>query len=152
MALTKVPGTMVSPAQSGSVIQTVQGTSTTAVSTTSTSYVTTGLTASITPLFSTSKILIIITARVSTAASGNTVQLGIVRGASTFIANGYSIYSASAGNLVPTTTIQYLDSPSTTSSTSYTLYFGSTAGSSINIQGNSASDFPAVITIMEIAQ
>ena len=47
------------------VLQVVQGTLLTATSTTSTSLVTTGLTASITPLFSTSKIAIFITAPVS---------------------------------------------------------------------------------------
>jgi hypothetical protein len=142
-------------ASAGSVLQVVSATSGTQVSTTSTSPVTTGLAASITPKFSTSKILVLFNFKLARGLSGADGSMGgtvrIYRGASSvftpsaFLGFSYPVSTASylmaAGN--------YLDSPATTSSTTYTIYFNTTtAGAQITYttDGDSGS-----ITLMEIA-
>jgi hypothetical protein len=144
----KVPKSLL---PTGSVLQVVNATSTTSVSTTSTSLVTTNFSASITPTSSSSKIFILINARCNTGAAGNNTSFAIYRGATNLTGStGYAIFS-SGSNISPMTTLSWLDSPSTTSSTTYTLYFASSSGTSIGLQGNGSADFPAVITLMEIA-
>jgi hypothetical protein len=131
-------------ASAGQVLQVVQGsTNSGLVSTTSTSYVTTNLSASITPKFSTSKILILVTGPHYVTAT-NTAYLAIYRGASSIaqitqlsLTGGWC---PSAGN--------YLDSPATTSATTYTVYF-KTSGGTTYFGGDSPN--VNTITLMEIA-
>ena len=142
-------------ASAGSILQVVNATSGTQVSTTSTSPVTTGLAASITPKFSTSKILVLFNFKMSRAQSGTDGAFGatikIYRGASSIFTPcaylGFSYpypfanYTMANGN--------YLDSPATTSSTTYTMYFNTTEASRqvvYTTDGDSGS-----ITLMEIA-
>jgi hypothetical protein len=139
--------------QTGEVLQVVQGTSTASVTTSVTGFVTTGLTASITPLFSTSKILITVTGGDwDTNAAGYQI-LGTVYRNSTNLGGGTNfcltdVYSASTRSIFPVS-IQYLDSPATTSSTSYTLYFNS-AGGTNTVKYNTQNGI-GIITLMEIA-
>jgi len=140
---------------SGSVLQVVQATlNTTIVTTSSTSYVTTGLTASITPKFATSKILVTITGGDwDNNSSGQQVYSTIYRN-STNLGAGSSqqfsdIYGASSRVIAPVC-LQYLDSPATTSSTAYTLYFYS-GGSPNTVKYNSQGG-TGVIILQEIAQ
>jgi len=136
------------------VLQVVQGTTTSSTSTTSTNFTATSLTASITPLFSTSKILIITSSMHQIINSAGSAGLGLA-----IYKNGSSVYSDPApyasmymGQLTanPRTrlTLNYLDSPASTSSTTYTLYFNAFNGqtSSMNIDGQTS-----FITLMEIA-
>jgi len=137
------------------VLQVVQGTYNLSSSTTGTSYVASGLTASITPLFSTSKILIITSSSItnSSAGSGGT-NLTIYRnstnlggGTATALAD-YLVNSGTSSLWVPCSII-YLDSPTTTSSTTYTLYYSvSGAGTAYATINQTLS----TITLMEIAQ
>jgi hypothetical protein len=137
----------------GSVIQVVQATLTSSFSTTAASFTSTGLTASITPQFSTSKILVLISTYGLAAVANGQASYTIYRG-STNLASGSGL-NQSFSELVATLSlvqaplaISYLDSPSTTSSTSYTLYAASiTAGNAIYI--NNASGTAAII-LMEI--
>ena len=96
------------------------------------------ITASITPLFSTSKILIMVQANVGGNTSYNQL-LAIVRGASTYINIGTSGTNNSGPGIstscrqsdndgLQPCVMTYLDSPATTSSTSYTVYLGNSAG------------------------
>jgi hypothetical protein len=138
-------------ASAGQVLQVVNATYSTATSTTSENYVTTGLTASITPKFSTSKILAFISiaqyATVDTDQSGG--SFGLYRGASE-IAN----LGGNVGYIINTTTtiiplfFQYLDSPATTSSTTYTLYFSRGSGGTVTVQRDNS---PSRMTLMEIS-
>jgi len=136
----------------GSVLQVVSTTYTTAFSTTSTTAVATGLNLSITPKFSTSKILIIVTAACRATGSGGNAYFNpyLNRNTSTTIWDGY----VQGGNFTSSdfrsaSSICYLDSPATTSSTNYALYLSMLFGSSsatLNNAGGTSS-----ITLMEVA-
>jgi len=135
------------------VLQVVQGTSNTTVSTTSASYVTTGLSASITPLFSSSKILISYFVPSATGASQSQIETTIYRGSTNIALGSFGFcetYSASGGNLQGIHASFYLDSPATTSSTTYTIYFQNpNNGLSVSVMNNNLT---GTITLMEIAQ
>lgn len=142
----------------GSVLQVVQGITTTEVTTSSSSPVDTTIAASITPTSSTSKILILATIgeAVKTNSNANTrVQLKLYKNDVNMTFNGIGFLMS--GNLYTATTLQirgslgfnYLDSPATTSALEYRLYFLSNdATSSISVQNNSS---PSTIILMEIA-
>jgi len=137
--------------QSGGVIQVVQGLSTTYTTTTSTSYVTTTVTANITPKFSTSKILIMVClngvyntntgnsgATVAIFKNGSSLSLLMVNGA--YIQDTHQQFAVLSGN--------YLDSPATTSSITYAIYFKQSYSGTVICQN---SNEQSSITLMEIA-
>jgi len=148
---------------SGKVLQVVTGTTTTAVTSTSASFVDTGLTASITPTLSTSKILVILTQNliITQSAGISNSQLGcftkLLRGATTIwgSATTESMYFYIGANSQPkeiggNIALTYLDSPATTSSTTYKTQAaldGSTANNQLNFQYLSAG---SQIILMEI--
>ena len=147
--------------QSGGVIQVVTTNKTDTFSTSSGSFVdVTGLSVSITPKFSTSTILVL--AFVNGSISGTTMMCNLVRNSTNIAqptgspANGATtnITSAATDNSKPST-IVYLDSPATTSSTTYKLQVrtenGSTTGY-VNRRADSATHaYISTITVMEIA-
>ena len=136
----------------GHVVQVVQGTYNTQTSTTSTSYVTSNLAATITPTSSDSDILI----RVNTCAyipSGLYNRMTVYRGA-TDLGSGHggstdALQSLSVGTTswIPSN-IEWLDSPSTTSATTYTMYFKASGSTAYMHNAYMIS----TITLMEIAQ
>jgi len=134
------------------VLQVIQSTYNTETSTTSGSYVTTGLSVSITPLFSTSKILILSSLPVSTSASGIAGVYSIFRNSTNLVSSGSQtslgeIASGSGGSLFACIAINYLDSPATTSSTTYAVYMFTTGTTKAQVNGQTST-----ITVMEIAQ
>jgi len=138
----------------GSVLQVVNTTYSTDTATTSTSYVDTGLSGSITPLYSTSKILVIATVNGVGKASGTQVAFKLLRGStSLFNYESSATYTANNdNNFVGSCGVEYLDSPSTTSSTTYKVQFRSVAGATIYAQSGGAGDgSTSSITLMEIA-
>ena len=145
MALTKVQTEM---AGTGSVLQVVQVTGTAQISTTSTSLVTTSFSASITPKFSNSKIYVVFMGRLFNNTTNADASLAIYRGA-TNIQNAKSLYNQT-GAVAALQTLSVLDSPATTSSTTYTMYFATSLGTTyINVNGSSDGTYS--ITLMEIA-
>jgi hypothetical protein len=134
----------------GSVIQVVTSTTTTNTNTTSTSYVTTTLSASITPQFSTSTIFVITDGAADTGTSGEQATFTLYRNNTTNLGNGstgiVNIYS-SASRVIGSVGMVYLDSPSTTSSTTYTVYMKTSGGNSINFPQQQGK---TTITLMEI--
>jgi hypothetical protein len=118
------------PAGGGKILQVVQATTTSTTATSSATFVDTALSASITPSSATSKVLVLYTqdTRIaSISASHNDIggATRLVRGATQLLAefNGPSMY---LGGLSPSSTeargcvtLAYLDSPSTTSATTY---------------------------------
>jgi hypothetical protein len=152
LTLPSTTGTLLSTAnpQSGGVIQVVQGTTTTNTSTSSTSFVSTNLTASITPKFSTSKIVAIISGAMYENASNNQGFVTLYRNAVELSGQTFgfpsSVYS-SAGGIVGAIAFSYMDSPATTSSTSYTLYIKTSAGT---LNFNNANSL-ATIILLEVA-
>ena len=152
LTLPSSTGTLLSTAnpQSGGVIQAVSVTSNISVSTSSSSFVTTGITASISPKFSTSKILVIVSLPVDTNASSCQNSLTIYRNSTNLGAglnnNALSLSYNTGGRQISGSSITYLDSPATTSSTTYTVYFASINTGTVNITGSGST-----ITLMEIA-
>jgi hypothetical protein len=136
------------------VLQVVQGSTATAVSSSTSAFVDTTLTATITPLFSTSKILVLVQQNgvtISNASASNAMDIQLVRGATglgVFI--GGLLNTNTALQQLGSTGFAYLDSPATTSATTYKTQFQSrnnTASVSVQIAGINTS----FITLMEIA-
>jgi hypothetical protein len=130
----------------GSVLQVVQGTQSAAVSNASTAFVTTGLTVSITPKFATSKILLFVNGFARTPANV-WIDFNLYK-------NGSAMYSIQAGFNFQTTSTNtsqlaavYLDSPATTASTTYALFFSAQNGTATW----NADPKITTLTAMEIA-
>jgi len=126
----------------GSVLQVVSATYASESTTNSSTFQSTGLTASITPTSSSSKIYIVASFLTYTTGAG---RYTIYRNSSNVVAAALGQNSTSAGD--DTITISYLDSPATTSSTTYTVYMRAISGN-VYIAVNSLT---CVITLMEIA-
>ena len=138
-------------ASAGQVLQVVQMTYATVTSVTGTSYVDSGLTLAITPKFSTSKILITtcLTGMFSSGVNGTVSFQRILRGATAIIAfDGSGTFVSNGGNGGGSVTFMYLDSPATTSATTYKLQVTTNTSGTVtwNNTGTNSS-----ITLMEIA-
>ena len=125
-ALTALPSGL-----GGKVLQVVQATSSTQVSSNSTSYTDVGISASITPSSASNKVLIIFS-----CSSGNSTsqesKFNIVRGATGLsTGDGFSYTYDSAGMHRNHVNIAYLDSPSTTSSTTYKMQYKTGSGGTV---------------------
>lgn len=132
----------------GSVLQVVSYSVTLSGSTTSSTLSTTSLATSITPKFSTSKILV--RAIITASANGASTQpIFTIYRNSTNLATGSSYMGAirnGASYIDGNVTMETLDSPATTSSTTYTVYGATNAGTAY--WGNGMT---STITVMEIA-
>ena len=146
------------PAGGGKILQVVQGTTTTATTIATTTMTDTGITATITPTSATSKILVMISAQFfqTRTTSNSAVGAKVLRGSTTiqdFGTYGFSQITVSGGTQIEGTQIRaqtYLDSPATTSATTYKLQ------AAPNTTANSASitfqvgSFPSSIILMEV--
>jgi hypothetical protein len=140
----------------GSVIQTVNGSTSTIASSSSGTFVDTNLTATITPKFATSKILVIVQQTGCGKTSADvTLQLQLVRNST--VLNEFESSGAWTGsggtNFIGTCGTCYLDSPATTSAITYkTQMCAFSAGAIVYTQYNVGSGNPtSTITLMEIA-
>jgi hypothetical protein len=137
----------------GSVLQVVQGAYSTQVNNSTTTYADTGLTATITPTSATSKILVFVS-QLFYKSAGNTqngVNTKVFRNSTDLGQFTYVLgYTNSLLEVYVQATIQYLDSPATTSATTYKTQFANqTNAASVGAQqGNIGS---STITLMEIA-
>lgn len=133
----------------GSVLQVVQATYSTSTTTSSSSYSDTGLTASITPSSSSNKILVIVAQNGVIKATGNTkVNIKLFRGATDLTTVNAGATDNTNTNLIGTTSIVYLDSPSTTSSTTYKTQFSS--ANNVAFAGVQDSSVTSTITLIEV--
>jgi hypothetical protein len=136
----------------GSVLQVVSVSDSSSVSTSSSSDQATGLVATITPTSSTSKVLIFVTPYLRAVGGQCFVYAKLWRGAitsGTLLVDGYPIVgSQSNSDFRGVGSMQYLDSPATTSATTYRVSINSSFANSVNI--NSSTN-PSAITLMEIA-
>ena len=139
----------------GHVLQVVNATVNAAQSTSSSSFTDTTLNASITPKSSSSKILVICQPVIRVYNNGGADARGdfrIVRGStevSKFRARSYD-YGTSGSILDTSESIVALDSPATTSSTTYTLQYKKADGAQVELNpGGSANDI-STLTLMEI--
>jgi hypothetical protein len=132
------------------ILQVVQSTYATAVSTTSSTLASTGLSATITPLSTASKILVIVSQ--SLLASTGSGNVTINRAGTDVITFGYGT-GLSSTNSSFYQSFQYLDSPSTTSATTYITRFNRLSGAgTVYAQysdGNGTQQ--SVITLIEIS-
>lgn len=153
----------------GAILQVVQTTKTDVFSSTSTSYVDiTGMSASITPTSSSSRIAIFISFTAGSTAVNNIFQFLLLRGSTSIFAGdtraGYNsvaiggargIFDTNGAN---TFALNYVDSPATTSSTTYKLQ-GRCEGGTFRINANGSDTSGSVwsftsaasIILMEIA-
>jgi hypothetical protein len=138
----------------GSVLQVVSAYSDTQTTTTSTTYVTANLSASITPSSSSNKILILVNTTVQVGSSGDmnaTIFRGTVSGtnlAAAAATQGLFYSTATGGSSTGYTgaMMQFLDSPNTTSSTTYTVGFRTSGITAVMQKGQTYG----TITLMEI--
>lgn len=135
------------------VLQVVNVAYSSATTTTSTSYVDTGLTASITPLFSTSKILVMVdqTGCEKEATNMNLLLKLQRNGSDLALMEQYGGNNGAASTVqnFGSCTITLLDSPATTSSVTYKTQFACSAAGRVYTQQAGGT---STITLMEIAQ
>ena len=112
----------------GTVIQVVQGLHHAETSTTSTSYVATGIDVSITPSAASSKVLIMATTSVFLHQAGYVGYYTIYRGSTNLsedvngFANIHHTGASSGYDVINHINMAFLDSPNTTSATTYQIY------------------------------
>ena len=143
--------------QAGSIIQVVQGTTTTNVTNSTTSYVSTGLAATITPSSTSSRIWILLNPQFYFGTSNsNSMALKIDRNGTLVLEENYNAGASASVVFTSMSMLSYVDSPASTSALTYTLYFknpsvtGTQYGPQIN---NSASGITptSIIQLFEIA-
>ena len=139
----------------GSVIQTVNATTSTETSSSSSTLADTTLTASITPTSATSKILVLVNQGGCGKNSNNTkLQLKLLRGSTVIqdISGFAGVTDTTATNFFGNLTSCYLDSPATTSSTTYKTQFASGQNNAnVFVQAASSGvNSTSTITLLEI--
>jgi hypothetical protein len=144
--------TWVTPAGSA-IIQLVQATYSTQTSNSTTTYADSGLTGTITPTSASSKVLITITGAMykSNGNVSNSLSLKIQKNGSNLLTFAdLSLYTATATENAGFFVINYLDSPATTSATTYKLQFANSFvnSASVVVQFNNN---PSTITLTEVA-
>jgi hypothetical protein len=135
------------------VVQIVNATNGTQTITSSASFSDTNLTATITPTSASNNILVFVTQQCGKYSADTTMQLRLVRGATTIL----NIDSA-AGNTGNSDAVfwgsiaaNYLDSPATTSATTYKTQFNNSAGAGSTIVNNNVSPGSnSTITLIEV--
>ena len=135
----------------GSVLQVVQGTSATQTDVSNQTYADTGLSASITPTSTSSKILVIVTHRVFKGSANQAGDFRIVRGSTSLGDHVKGIlYGGHTNEDNMSLTMQFLDSPSTTSATTYKTQMKHNNGNG-GIIRTCAANSTDIISLMEIA-
>jgi hypothetical protein len=142
----------------GKVLQVVFGSYATEVGNATSTYADTGLTATITPTLNTSKILCIVTQQCvgkNSTSANNQVKIKLMRGATDILKMGdITAYTGTAVfNNIGSVSGTYLDSPATTSATTYKTQFASTSNTSavyVNAYQSDNTAAVSTITLMEI--
>ena len=141
----------------GKVLQVIQTQFTTATTIATTTMTDTGITANITPSSASSKVLVMINAMVYNYRTTPSVgmQRKIVRGSTDVFDQGYDSYGrflsySGAIELFSQIWTVYLDSPATTSSTTYKMQANLSQTTSGNTMTWQRSSYPSVMILMEI--
>jgi hypothetical protein len=138
------------PAGGGKVLQVIQATYATQVTNTTSTFEDTGLTATITPSAATSNILVLVSqySEKSSENSQNAIDLNLLRGATQVYINEFLLYTNSAVQSVALQSFNYLDSPNTTSATTYKTQFKNGANvSRVRVQAGAQT---STMILMEI--
>ena len=139
---------------SGGIIQVVQVTKTDQFATSSTSYTdVTGLSASITPTRADSKILVRVCVMIGTGNTANDNFIRVLRGSTNILTTDYCVRNDEGTSNNTEYTIEVLDSPSTTSQTTYKLQGkAETNEIFVNRRGDpSVTMGQSTITLMEVS-
>jgi hypothetical protein len=140
----------------GKVLQVIQGTSSTSTSNNTTTYADSSLSASITPSSTSNKILVLITQKffLATGTSDRgSIKIKLLRG-STNIWEDTEFYlqtTGISGEIDRFVSMNYLDSPSTTSSTTYKTQFAINSTATNKIAYAQYGSMPSYLTLIEIA-
>lgn len=149
--LTYSGATWVAVSSASKVVQIVSATTVTAVASSSSTFADTGITATITPTSASNKIVIfVVVATVFKQTNDTSANFKLLRGATT-IANMAQInYTGGATPAIMTAVpINYVDSPATTSATTYKVQFNSNSNNAqITVQFSGATN--SSIILMEI--
>ena len=126
-------------AAGGKVLQVIMGSTATTASNSTTSAADTGLTATITPSSASSKVLVLVAHQgcyKSAANSQNALNLKLLRGATTIQQIATNLfYNTTVGELSGSVSAAYLDTPATTSATTYkTQFYNYVAAASVSVQ------------------
>lgn len=138
------------PAGGGKVLQVVYGSTSTGVATASATYIDTGLTATITPSSTASKVLVI-TNHVECSKNGDTrMRMKLLRGATDILQLGQNTGNTNNSNMDNFFIgCSYLDSPATTSATTYKTQFNNQdATGNTQVTGNNTC--VSTMILMEI--
>jgi hypothetical protein len=140
------------PAGGGKVLQVIQDTHGTIATNATGTYAASGLSQAITPSSASSKILIMasITYRVTDESANNSINFRLRRGSTVIAVDQYVAQKAASTYAGTRYTTIYLDSPSTTSSTTYDLQFANPNGTANTILTADGNDNLATLTLMEI--
>ena len=138
----------------GSVLQVVSATTTSSADTTSSTYIATPISVTITPTSATSKILILHNGMINVLASSKWCWYTLYRNSTNLATSGAAggalggIYNADSSDTHTPTSVCFLDSPATTSATTYAIYIKTDTGA----RGRYNSDgWFATINALEIA-
>lgn len=141
---------------SGAVVQVKSATYATQTSTTSTSYVASGLSLSITPTSASNKILCFVNVSGHTIRGGNDTGffMRLRRGSTAILDDGAYVTYVEANNATRTqlgmpVTRVFLDSPATTSATTYDIQIKSDGGGAATIAAQWNNN-TSIITLMEV--
>lgn len=150
--------TLLTNKTAGTVLQVVQATTSTQTTSTSGTYATTTLTASITPSSASNKVAVF--AMVSYQTLGNNTGLGLAiykngsvlwNPSLAYSGGPYGAAYGSATGLAGFIPVNYIDSPATTSSTTYAIYFASYNSTGVKVQpSDTANNGQSSIILMEI--
>jgi len=147
--------TWAAPAGGGKVLQVVNASTTTQVTNATTTYADTNLTATITPTLNTSKVLVLVTQNgvgKNSSDASNGCNIKLLRTATTLgqITNAGWTGTALHNN-IGGVGFSYLDSPATTSATTYkTTFANNNASNGAVVQWGSADTTVSYITLIEI--
>ncbi|WBF78177.1 putative tail fiber protein [Methylophilales phage MEP402] len=147
-------GTVALTSGAGKILQVVQGTHSTNVTNSSNTYADTGLTASITPSSTSNKILVMVShSQCNKTADNSQNALGIklFRGSTEiYYPTSLSGYGNLAQGTIFEVSFNYLDTPSTTSATTYKTQFANEGnnGAAVGVQSSSKT---STMILMEVA-
>jgi len=153
MTTASLPTLTAAEMPAGSVLQVVNATTTTEVAHSTNAFVNTGLTATITPSSTSSKILVMVNQNgvfKSGGSASNALSIKLLKDSTDIsLITGSTGYTATAiQNYDATVSTSYLDSPSTTSATTYKTQFKSANNTSLVAVNRGSTE--STITLMEI--
>jgi hypothetical protein len=141
--------TWAAPAGGGKVLQVIYGTSTTETTNSTSTYADTTLSATITPASASNKVLILVAQNVQLSAGAANVSIGmrILRASTEIFAQNDPIYTGSTQSVRWNFGANYLDSPSTTSATTYKTQAKVTSGAASDVVTQISSNASTIILL-----